>query len=326
MEMHALLEEINGLLAKIKAGTASLGELEAFAAATQQLNERAIILKYKAYEAKVFGSSTSPATDSASVDDHHSATGNLEMQDEETVKTEESVVPSHIGKVVPEPIVEADTEEELSFDLFSMDSEEVGFDQPQQLSEQEDNSLPSATVDQSAIDNSASVEDKAQEEPIAEPFIEEKETEIIDEPAATTAPEIVETPKVDASTSSATPSTSSATSTPIPESAPVSHAPVNEHPVLRRARANDGSLQSRLLSVRLETLKNAFGLNERILIVKELFGGDNELYNSTIDSLDNAGDINAARNKMSTLANQDGWREDSELAIEFVQKVERRYA
>lgn len=319
MEMHALLEEINGLLAKIKAGTASLGELEAFAAATQQLNERAIILKYKAYEAKVFGSSTSPATDSASVDDHHSATGNLQMQDEETVKTEESVVPSHIGKVVPEPIVEADTEEELSFDLFSMDSEEVGFDQPQQMSEQEDNSLRSATVDQSAIDNSASVEDKAQEEPIAEPFIEEKETEIIDEPAATTAPEIVETPKVDASTSSAT-------STPFPESAPVSHAPVNEHPVLRRARANDGSLQSRLLSVRLETLKNAFGLNERILIVKELFGGDNELYNSTIDSLDNAGDINAARNKMSTLANQYGWREDSELAIEFVQKVERRYA
>jgi len=314
--MHALLEEIEGLLAKIKAGTASLGELEAFAAATQQLNERAIILKYKAYEAKVYGTSAPfdsaqreslEDRNSASVDEHSSASGDLETKSEETEKTEESSVPSHIGKAIPEPIIEPDdADEELSFDLFSMDSEEVGFEnlsQHENLSQQESSNHPKEdeieTVQESAPE-------PVIEEPIAAPVIEEKESEIVDEPAAIAAPEITETPKI--------------------EPTPVSPAPTNEHPVLRRARTNDGSLQSRLLSVRLETLKNAFGLNERILIVKELFGGDNELYNSTIDTLDSAADINAARTKMNALANQYGWREDSELAIEFVQKVERRYA
>ncbi len=302
MEMHALLEEISALLEKIKSGTASLGELEAFAAATQQLNERAIILKYKAYEAKVFGTSAhfdsaqrEPLSDlNSSLDEHSSASHkDLELK-EETTKTEEFSVPAHTKS--PEPIVEAD--EDLSFDLFSMDEDE--------------------TIDegQKTEDSSIQLEEEFVEE-TPEPSHPVNE-EIIDEPAATFAPEI------DASTSLAT--HKEEVSAPKIESAPISQAPSNEHPALRRARTNDGSLQSRLLSVRLETLKNAFGLNERILIVKELFGGDNDLYNATIDDLDNLNEVNSARTKMSNLAHEHGWREDSELAIEFIQKVERRYA
>lgn len=305
--MHALLEEINGFLGKIKAGTASVNELEAFAAATQQLNERAIILKYKAYEMEVYGSAATSGNDNDSVNEHPSATSAPVIDVEETEKTEESVVPSHtspkntVEPIMPStPVSQPDTqdEEELSFDLFSMEDpeEEVGFENNSQSEDQ-----ASAESDLEETQSGTS------------PFIEEKDAEIIDEPAAATAPEIKETPKVEPA------------ATPAPAPTPVS-TPSNEHPVLRRARTNDGSLQSRLLSVRLETLKNAFGLNERILIVKELFGGDNDLYNSTIEELDSAGDIAVARTKMNALANQYGWREDSELAIEFVQKVERRYA
>jgi hypothetical protein len=37
------------LVDKINEGTATMGEIEAFAAAAQDLNERAIIIRYKAY-------------------------------------------------------------------------------------------------------------------------------------------------------------------------------------------------------------------------------------------------------------------------------------
>jgi len=302
--MHALLDEISALLEKIKSGTATLGELEAFAAATQQLNERAIILKYKAYETKVFGVSTplndlTTFTEETSVDEHSTATHkNLELNsDVETTQTEEHTVPAHTKS--PEPIIEL-ADEDLSFDLFSMDDE-----------------------DEEIISEPA-IEEAAADFPME---IEEKTDKIIDEPAATFVPE------EDAPTSLVTPSPDPITAEEeVAESVAESSQPVatptptNEHPALRRARTNDGSLQSRLLSVRLETLKNAFGLNERILIVKELFGGDNDLYNATIEVLDNLNEVNSARSKVSHLAHEHGWREDSELAIEFIQKVERRYA
>ena len=53
MTMNSLLEEMQQLVDKINEGTASMGEIEAFAAAAQDLNERAIIIRYKAYELKV---------------------------------------------------------------------------------------------------------------------------------------------------------------------------------------------------------------------------------------------------------------------------------
>ena len=53
MTMNSLLEEMQLLVDKINEGTATMGEIEAFAAAAQDLNERAIIIRYKAYELKV---------------------------------------------------------------------------------------------------------------------------------------------------------------------------------------------------------------------------------------------------------------------------------
>lgn len=285
--MHALLAEISALLDKIKSGTASLGELEAFAAATQQLNERAIILKYKAIEAKVYSSAGAVAP-------------SIGLESNQTEITEEKPVEIVTEQIQEIPVAqdeEVSSNEELSFDLFSMDEEPT----PE----------PEAVEDTVA----SSMEE---EEEIVDLDLEE----IVDEPAVI-EPFVSETPKMETPTPE--PIIESAPE-PVSSPNPTFTAPSNEHPVLRRARTNDGSLQSRLLSVRLETLKNAFGLNERMQIVRELFGGDNDLYNQVIDELDNLNEVDSARSKVSNFAHQYGWREDSELAIEFVQKVERRYA
>lgn len=302
MEMQALIEEIAYLLEKIKSGTATLGELEAFASATQQLNERAIILRYKAIEAKVYGSTSSVQTHESPIEEEAPKVQNEEPATEMSApaSAEESV--------------------DLSFDLFSMDDANSDFD-------------------------SSSTNSTEEIQPSSE--TEENKEEIISEPAATFAPEVTEEiptieptptfeetqyPELDIQPEPTpvqpeAPAYAEADVQPEPTPAPA--APVstgNEHPVIQRALRNDGSLQSRLLSVRLETLKSAFGLNERMLIIRELFGGSNDAYNEAIELLDNQPEIGPARSKVSAYARQYGWGEDNDLAIEFVQKVERRYA
>lgn len=276
MEMQALIEEIAALVQKVKDGTATLGELEAFAAATQQLNERAIVLRYKAYEAKIY--STSPSLNDLETSNNPA---------EETEKEEEVIA------FTTEATSIAEESEDLSFDLFSMDDDSQQNEIEEEIEPEE---LPI-------------VAEKTEE--IAEPIVEEPEEAFFEEEVPTIIEDIPVEPEL-------------VIETPVvPTPAPATGG--GEHPLIRKARTDDGSMQSRLLAVRLETLKNAFGLNERMLIVRELFGGSNEAYSEAIESLDNQSEINHARAKVSDYANQYGWKEDNELAVEFVQKVERRY-
>jgi hypothetical protein len=98
------------------------------------------------------------------------------------------------------------------------------------------------------------------------------------------------------------------------------------HPVYKRLTNEDNSLAARLMAVRLETLKGAFGFNERLQIIQELFDGSNDDFTKAIERLDTLNSKNEARNIVSTYAHQYAWDKDSNLALEFIQKVERRYA
>lgn len=261
--MHALIEEIAALFGKIKSGEATLGELETFAAATNQLNERAIVLRYKAYETKVYGNPVSEP-----------AISGINTQ------KEEPVIELEVEEVHPERVVTHHHEEEPSFDLFGMTEEE----------EEEEPEL--------AFDLAEEVVDE-------EPEIEEEEI-IIPEPV------IVQEVKPE----------------PIP--VPVAEKPIenlgNLHPIYGKLDSNDGTLAARLMTVRLDTLKGAFGFNERLQIIQELFGGSNEEFNQLIDQLEGIQSKDTARSLVSSYATKYHWDVDSQLAIELVQKVERKYA
>ena len=98
------------------------------------------------------------------------------------------------------------------------------------------------------------------------------------------------------------------------------------HPIYERLSATDDSLAARMLTVRLETLKGAFGFNERMQIVNELLGSSNDLYHEVIEQLDNMDSKDEARLFVSSIANKYNWNVSSTIAVEFIQKVERRYA
>lgn len=254
MEMHALIEEIAALFAKIKSGEATLGELEAFAAATNQLNERAIILRYKAHEAKVYGAA--PVS-------------------EAPVAVKEDIIPIiEAQEVHPAP------QEEPSFDLFGMDTEE----------EEVENEIAFELIED--------VVEEPEEEPIeevSEPIHQEAEEEkapVVPEPAF---------------------------------AAPIENTH-DLHPIYGKLNSNDGTLAARLMSVRLETLKGAFGFNERLQIIQELFNGSNDEFNNLIEKLETIPSKEEARSLVSSYANKYHWDVDSQLAIELIQKVERKYA
>jgi hypothetical protein len=89
---------------------------------------------------------------------------------------------------------------------------------------------------------------------------------------------------------------------------------------------DDNSLAARLMAVRLDSLKGAFGFNERLQIIQELFDGSAEQFTHAIETLDTLGSKEEARSVVSGFAYRFSWDKESNLALEFVQKVERRYA
>lgn len=283
MDMQSLVEELNALVSKIKNGSASLGELEAFAAAAAQLNERAIVLKYKAYEAKVYGEA--PVKQHEVVDPIANDDEVIPMNTTIVVDTEES---SEIA---------SSTEESMAFDLFSLDDEE-------EVEEEVINETP-----QIEVETIAEVVTNDPIEADVPAFEMNTETVEMEEPAfEQSVHEIHETPVF----------------APGPEDAlSNSH---HDHPIYKRLVTDDESLATRLLSVRLESLKSAFGFNERLQIIQELFDGKNEAFNDALDVLDAQPNKSHARSVVSGLAYQFKWETESDVALDFVQKVERRYA
>lgn len=256
--MHALIEEIAALFAKIKSGEATLGELEAFAAATNQLNERAIILRYKAHEAKVYGTSVS----------------------EKSASETPAVVKEEIVPIIEAQESHQEAQEEPSFDLFGMDTEE----------EEAEDEIAFELIEDDVVE---------EEEPIEEVVESVHDHEVVEEKEP-----VISEP---------------------PFAAPIENTQ-GLHPIYGKLNSNDGTLAARLMSVRLETLKGAFGFNERLQIIQELFNGSNEEFNSLIEQLESIPSKEQARSLVSSYANKYHWDVESQLAIELIQKVERKYA
>ena len=273
--MQALIEEMNALISKIKTGTATLGELEAFAAAAQQVNERAIILRYKAIEAKVYGEESTPI---------------MEIQPESIPELEVEKSPVSIPEIKFEHV-----ESSFEFDLF-------GSDKASQEKEE-------VEIEAEKINDESPEENEA---PLFEPVLEtEKIKEELTENSLETSLQVEQNePEI----------------TEKPTEQPVFISEETEHPIYTKLNPNDTSLAARLMAVRIDSLSSAFGFNERMQVIQELFNGSNDEFNATVKTLDELNSKNEARSVVSQTAHAYNWDIDNLLALEFIQKVERRYA
>jgi hypothetical protein len=93
----------------------------------------------------------------------------------------------------------------------------------------------------------------------------------------------------------------------------------------RFTRVYSDSLNDRLSNAKIDSLKSAFGLNDRMRIIAELFNGDNDAFAEMIADLDqlNSGEI--ARKKLSETAFKRQWDAEDKLVEEFVKTVNRKF-
>lgn len=81
-------------------------------------------------------------------------------------------------------------------------------------------------------------------------------------------------------------------------------------------------MQSKLQNKPITDLVKAININDKFLFIKELFGGDADLYNQTIKHLNQAADLNEA---IIYIHENFEWDADNETAMAFIDLVRRKF-
>ena len=88
-------------------------------------------------------------------------------------------------------------------------------------------------------------------------------------------------------------------------------------------------IAEKLSQAPIKDLTKAFSINEKLFTVKELFGGDSDLFAETLRELNSLGSYaDAKKHLASTIATKFNWTQKSKKrkAKEFVKTIKRRYA
>ena len=319
-----ILSSIQAVFENIQSGSLTADEMESLVELTRELHERALILRYKSYEEKIFG--IAPQKSDVQVEEPfeemEAETENAEISDEPSIlsfeEVEEEILEHEKQELVnDEPVFDFDMFEKAEEDLFvpemivelAPEMETSIFDEPMA----EENDIETEITAPFA-DESLEVENT--------PIFSEPEPSIFDEP-------ITEVNDIETETSELIADESfEVDSTPVfsePEPIVEDAAEVNTDIFNRYSNTSDDSLSARLSASKLQTLVGSFGLNDKLQCIRELFGGSSEAFNQSINQLDNQTDFTAAKRVLAQLAQQFSWDLESNLTAEFIQKVERRY-
>lgn len=299
--LETTLKAIEYAINALKNGQLTEEELAQFVEDSKELYEKAIVLRYKAYEEKVFGTSKHAA--------HHEESTPAMSEDLaiESDQKLEVVAPSfEFGLFEPmnEAVEEEPTfviEEELAHEN-EMDFEQATIFETAAAIEIPVSELPielELEVNAPSFETDEATPNEAQPEDKDEFILEELEEEPVLE-AYSTEPYLK---TIDTTQSNADNSLLASQITAL----------------TMRAASHAGMMK-------LETLIGSFGLNERLQYINELFDGSSEGFSEAIKTIDNSVDLQQAINKIAEFAAQHQWDLESETVEDFIVKVKRRYA
>ena len=295
--LETTLKAIEQAINALKNGQLTEEELAQFVEDSKELYEKAIVLRYKAYEEKVFG--TNKPTAHLEENSHN----NSEKLVVETA-AEEKEAPSFefglfesMNETLEEEVSEIDVEEELE-EENEMDFEQATIFETASAIEIPISELPIELELEVNTPSIASFED-AQDETI------EDDVEFL-------------------------PENTSETNSSEPYSSEPYLKPSENRPDTSAIHSNLVQISSRVAShagmMKLETLIGSFGLNERLQYINELFDGSSEGFSEAIKTIDHSLDLNQAIDAITGYANQYQWDLESETVEDFIVKVKRRYA
>ncbi|WP_417264795.1 hypothetical protein [Brumimicrobium sp.] len=263
--LQSISSRLKELSNQLSTSKLSKDELEEFETLSRKLYERAIILNYKAKEARVYGEGNQK-------DPHSSAS-----------------VPTPTPDVKPEVVEDAKSQVEQPTSTTNKEASpgEIQFD----FSGEFDDSKVSPLAD-------------AKEE--QKPLVEEKPAPVDKEETVVEKHED-DTPPIPPETSS---NSNGQQSTIFYE---------------RFSKAYKQAAGDKLGTSKIDSLKGAIGLNDRLLFIGELFGGDSNVYNAVLDELDQFDNNEVALKKLSEIAAQENWDKDQPAVDEFAHLIIRRY-
>lgn len=166
------------------------------------------------------------------------------------------------------------------------------------------------SIDFSIFEESDSVEEEMVEESVAEPT---PEPVVASEPEVQSEEHVTITEKLDEEDNVIEREV---------EVTQVSHS----SSFLDKLNLQDNSLASQFSGGKIESLIGAFGLNQRLRFINNLFDGSSELFSDAVKLLDSQSSLDDAKEKALALANEHEWDPEEENVIEFMTYLSRRYA
>lgn len=87
----------------------------------------------------------------------------------------------------------------------------------------------------------------------------------------------------------------------------------------------DFSLAGKMQKSKISSLEKATGLNERILFIKELFGGNPNDYAEAVKKLDNLSSFSEAQDFITEVQERYKWQENNPAVVKFNELITRRF-
>jgi hypothetical protein len=280
-----LLATMQLLMDRLTLGTLTMENMEELVATSREFYERTLILRYKSYEQEVFGAGLSTDTISQ---EYQAPTSKVEVSSTSSVEVENQQ--------------EKAAAFDLSFSLFDQLEQEEALLQEIEAENEvliaNEHTSHEALSTESFVTETKSVmiEEFANETILTEEIVEQ-------EPQSHTIEEEITTPPVQE-----VPTTTS-----------------HQKDAFDKMIERDNSLGSQIMGTRLDTLNGAFGLNEKLQLINELFDGSSELFYQSVQIFDALPDFDQAKVVLKNYSNEFTWDFENPLVIEFVQKIARRY-
>ena len=233
----------------------------------------------------------------------------------EVCEKQEKVVASTFP--TSEPETEESEEPEMEIEILFNEEEE------------EETTVAEESVAEPVAEESAVVEESA----IVEKSAVVEKPAIVEEPAVVEKSAVAETPNApnapNASNASNAPKNSNTPATPAPKRSPLLSLYEEDAPVLGEQFREAPSVADVISrpkglaeSAPLSSLRDAIGVADKFMLIRELFDGDSEAYDNAIDSLENIGSFDDC---VIYIAENYSWRAQSEATKYMMSLLQRKF-
>lgn len=357
-----LLKSIEAIFNQMHSGKLSMDDLESLVEQTRELNERALILRYKAYEEQVFGEAKiNMEVISETVEEEIALPSKMnEVADEffasETSMDAQVTLPStglfEVKNEEKEAPFELETQEEeakeaiFDFDVFNQVPEEKFVEEEIEEEEEIFENAPTDSLEEELEEEiiHRSEEEFEQVENHSKEYAGEDSMEDLNEDFRDSNFMEESMDRVDSSNSedhlresefevrleNTTPAEEIVENQSIPSFESTTVEPTFQQEEVKTVsifksilESNDNS--THLFISKLDTLIGAFGFNEKYQCIQELFNGSSEDFNQAIDVLDALTNFQEAEKQLEFYVHLNKWDLESEIVAEFVRKIERRF-